>query len=99
MFYVIDFVPEVRAGSSWEGWEVEEGVEELHRCNPDCEGRGAGLHPSTGSSHERTAWRALQSVSQEKGGQVKNTHTHCKTNACTTVVRQWYILWSMAVRE
>lgn len=72
MFHVMNFVPEVRAGSSWEGWEVEEVGEELHRCNPDWEGRGAGLHPSTDSSHERTAWGALQSVSQGKGGQ----HAH-----------------------
>lgn len=59
-------VPEVRAGSSWGGWEGEGEGEELHRCNPDREGRGAGLQLQTDSSHEQTVRRALQSVSEEE---------------------------------
>lgn len=68
------FPPEVRAGSSWGGWEGEE----LHRRNPGWEDKGAGLHPSTDSSLSRgqTVTRGLQSVGREKGGQYTRTLTH-----------------------
>ncbi|KAF3833834.1 hypothetical protein F7725_025038, partial [Dissostichus mawsoni] len=79
------FVPEVRAGSSWVGLEGEEGGEALHRCNPGWEGRGAGLHPSTDSSHEQTARRGLQSVGQKKDG--KNTHKDARKHTCILKTR------------
>lgn len=75
-------LPEVRAGSSWRGWEEEEEEgEELHRCNSDWKGRGVGHHPQTDipSSLEQAARRDLQSVGQERGGSIRtwapmNTH-------------------------
>ena len=74
-------LPEVRAGSSWGGWEGEEEGEELHRCNPDWEGRGAGLQLPTDSSRERTARRALQSAGEEEKRSARtwtpqNTHAN-----------------------
>ena len=80
------YVPEVKAGSSWRGWE---GEEELHRCNPDWEGRWVGLLPVIDSSrsHERTARRGLQSAGQEKKGVNKHTHKQSvDTQQCSCTV-------------
>lgn len=93
-------VPEVRVGSSWGGWEGEEEGEELHRCSPDWECRRVSFHPSTDSSHERTARRALQSGGPHTRTAI-NTHTHTINTRWYRSYQtiQWYILWSMAVRE
>lgn len=75
------YVPEVRAGSSWGGWQGEE--EDLHSRNPDWQGRWVWLHLLTDSSHERTGWKALQPVGLKEGGQ----HTWTPINTANT---WWY---------